>query len=240
MMKVEIAIACGSRSITQPPENDATDVEEIGMASRVAERAEPALGQPGDGATGAAVDRVQVVVDPRDHLLDVERLPLGLPAAAAVPPVGEPAAAVAVEAGVGHDDDQREPGRRRHGVAEVHPVGRATARTVKEVEHGIPALGVGVVAVGQQDSDVDGLLQRARTDADVELPRVELGGRDDVDAVGVAKPRRRGLRVQRNARGDRESAQDREESHVGSLQRAVRLPQRSAPHDAIRDAGRGL
>jgi hypothetical protein len=30
MMNVEIEIACGSRSMTQPPENDATDVKRSG------------------------------------------------------------------------------------------------------------------------------------------------------------------------------------------------------------------
>ena len=111
--------------------------EEVGMPRRVAERAETALRQPGDGAARVAGDGPEVGIDPGDQLDDVERLPHGLAEGPGVEPVREPAAAVAGETTVGHDHDQRQLRGGCLGVAGAHPVRRASAGAVKEIQHRI-------------------------------------------------------------------------------------------------------
>ena len=96
--------------------------EEIRVSRRVAERAEAALRQAGDRSPPARPDRAQVGVDPGDELVDVEGLPLGRSVGAAVVPVGAPAAAVAVESGVGQHEDHRQPPRRALCVPGLDPV----------------------------------------------------------------------------------------------------------------------
>ena len=58
---------------------------------------------------------------------------------------------------------------------------------MKEVEHRVAALRIIVVAVGQENSDVDRTLQRRGADVHVQLSGIELLDRLDVDTVAVAE-----------------------------------------------------
>ena len=124
--------------------------EQVGVAGRIAHRAEATTRQAGDGAALTRADRREVRVDPGDELVDVIGLPHRRAAKPVVVPVGVPGA----PAGVGHHDDQRQPfGESVGDPALVRPrrvVGRAA---VEEIEHGVARGRGGVVASGQQDAD---------------------------------------------------------------------------------------
>jgi len=117
----------------------------------------------------------------------VKGLPHWLAVGATVEPVREPAAAVAVEACVGQDDDQRQPGGGLLGVAEGDPVRRTATGTVEEVEDRVPPLRILGVAVGEENPDVDGALQRRGCNLHVELTGVELPERLDVNPMAVTE-----------------------------------------------------
>ena len=136
MIDVAAASATGLDAMSGAPENDPAEMNRSGMPRRVARRTEAALRQPGDRPSAPVRDRAQVGVDPRDQLVDVEGLPVGrAQRRLLVDPVGEPAAAVAVIAGVGHHHDHRVLPRRGRGVALRQPVVGTAARAVEQVEH---------------------------------------------------------------------------------------------------------
>jgi len=110
-------------------------------------------------------------------------------------------------AGVGHDDDELQAGRRRLRVALA--VGRARPRAVvvgaavQQVEHGVVARRV--VARGQQDAHVRVGRQRGRVEPELDQARVELLGLDELERRGGG-PRRGRAAEQREGGGCRRDA----------------------------------
>ena len=220
------------RRVDGPRERARTE-EHVGVARRIGERAEAALGEPEDLAALARCESPERVVDPRDHLVDVERLPHRLTAGAAVEPVRAIATAVEVHARVGDHGDEVAAGRRVLGVALVGPVRRAAARAVKEVEHRVAHGGVLVIAVGQYHAHVKRPCDRRARDGRIEQPRVDLLDALHREAVRAREAREGGCRL-----GQRKA---RKQSHPqDSAQHATTLARGGSDPAAASSCGRAV
>ena len=103
-----------------------------------------------------------------------------------VDPVGEPPATVAVEAGVGHHDDQRQ-ARRSPPRPPRHSPSPTPARSCRGTGRARGSRAVGLAVVRGQRMRTSTARRGRRRDRDVVLARVEPGDADDVDAGGVVE-----------------------------------------------------
>ena len=161
--------------------------EQVRMARRVVAGAPAAHRQPRDGAGVTRRDRVVVRVDPREELVDVERLPHRRAAGAEVPPVD----VVAEAARLRHHDDERVAGRDRLCVALRGPVHVAAGAAVQEVQHRVPRVAVRVVALGKEDADLRLAHQRGRGEGQLVQPRVHVRRADVLEARLAGRRHRR-------------------------------------------------